>query len=79
VLVTLDKFNKVINTTSPEGSGTRGTVDWRQYAAHLNVTTDATKICVGVILTGSGAAWADDFVVNLRKKRTSFHAPSDRQ
>ena len=43
-----------------EKRGLKGTVDWKEYSIVLPLDSDATQLCFGVLLSGTGKAWADD-------------------
>ncbi len=45
--------------------GVTGTSDWKRHDIELAVPADATNINFGAILTGDGAAWFDDWTVEL--------------
>ncbi|MCP4582887.1 MAG: hypothetical protein GY839_14855 [candidate division Zixibacteria bacterium] len=38
-----------------------GSIDWTKYHIVLDVPDGATMICFGMLLTGTGQAWVDDF------------------
>ncbi|MBX7248389.1 MAG: hypothetical protein K1X35_04980 [Caulobacteraceae bacterium] len=43
----------------------RGTTRWRRYSIVLNVPANAVEISYGFLLAGSGAAFANDFALNV--------------
>lgn len=45
--------------------GATGTTDWRRYDIELAVPAGAVNINFGALLTGDGAAWFDDWTVEL--------------
>jgi hypothetical protein len=40
-----------------------GTTDWKEYEIILDVPAEATQFCFGMLLSGSGTAWADDLKI----------------
>jgi hypothetical protein len=44
-----------------QGRSLKGTTDWAAYSILLPVNPDATNLFFGVLLAGTGKAWADDF------------------
>jgi C-terminal processing protease CtpA/Prc len=42
-------------------SNLKGTTDWAEYSISLPVNPDAKTLYFGVVLAGTGKAWADDF------------------
>jgi len=45
---------------STQGLGVQGTTDWTAYSITLPLNSQATQLNVGVLLGGTGTAWADD-------------------
>ena len=45
--------------------GATGTTDWKRYELELAVPAEAININFGAILTGDGAAWFDDWAVEI--------------
>jgi hypothetical protein len=38
----------------------KGTTEWKEYSIRLPLHPDANRLYFGVLLTGTGKAWADD-------------------
>jgi C-terminal processing protease CtpA/Prc len=54
-----------------------GTRDWAEYTITLPLHADATKLYFGVLLSGTGVAWADDLelLVDGKPIAQAFQAP----
>ncbi len=43
----------------------KGTTDWKEYSVVLDVHAKATAVCYGVVMVGTGTAWADDLALKV--------------
>lgn len=55
-----DGEGKTLAFTSMQSQKVHGTRDWTEYSITMPLTRDATKLYFGVLLSGTGVAWADD-------------------
>ena len=53
-----DTANLAFATT--QTLGVKGTTDWKEYSITLPLATGAKQLAFGVLLSGTGKAWADD-------------------
>lgn len=49
---------------------TEGTKDWTEYSIVLDIPEDSTNIGFGIIFSGTGVMWADDFTFEVVSKKT---------
>jgi hypothetical protein len=49
-----------------------GTIDWHEVEIVLDVPPNSTMIAFGVLLSGPGQVWVDDFVFNEVDERTAI-------
>lgn len=64
-----------------------GDVDWREYSVVLDVPSDSNNLSYGVLLSGSGQVWFDEFtftivdssiaVTDMKGKNQSLQSPSN--
>jgi len=57
-----------------EKRGLKGSADWKEYSVILPLDPDATQLYFGVLLSGTGKAWADDLQL-LIDGRSIWEAP----
>lgn len=62
--------DKVLAFDDMQSRPLRGTTRWRRYSIVLNVPANATEITYGFLLAGSGAAYANDFAINVTPMTT---------
>jgi hypothetical protein len=53
---------------STQDLGVNGTTDWKEYTLRLPVHPDARTLIFGIVLSGSGKAWADDLSLTVDGK-----------
>jgi tetratricopeptide (TPR) repeat protein len=64
----LDKDSKSLafdNMAYPVDRSVAGTTNWNQYEIVLDVPEEASVICFGFLLSGTGALWGDDLAFEL--------------
>jgi tetratricopeptide (TPR) repeat protein len=54
------KTLRLDNMATPVDRSIAGTTDWAQCEIVLDIPAEATQICLGFLLDGSGTMWADD-------------------
>ena len=83
----VDQGKRTVQFDNMNDNPITGTTAWQRCAVVLDVPKDATRVCLGVLLMGPGAAWADDLKIEvvgqdvpvtdlLAKERTSAAAAS---
>jgi C-terminal processing protease CtpA/Prc len=55
-----DGEGKTLAFTNMQDQKVHGTREWTEYSITLPLNRDATKLYFGVLLSGTGVAWADD-------------------
>ena len=53
------------NMSTPVDRSVSGTTGWTQYELVLDVPPEATTICLGFLLAGTGTVWGDDLQVEI--------------
>jgi len=53
-----------------------GTLDWKKYEIVLDVPTNSKTITFGILLTGPGKAWLDDFSFEVVTEEVPVTSPS---
>lgn len=61
----LNGNQKIILDKNCDAESPQGTTDWKQYSIELPLTEDTNSVAFGCKMTGTGAAWYDDFEVLL--------------
>ncbi|KJD34158.1 peptidase S41 [Tamlana nanhaiensis] len=64
----VDKNNEVLAFENMQSQNIHGTKDWQKYSISLPYPKNAETIFVAGIMTGSGEAWFDDFVLTIDGK-----------
>jgi hypothetical protein len=57
------------------GRPIKGTTDWKQYAAVLDVPTHAKSMTFGLLLSGKGRVWMDDVRFEVVGHEVALTAP----
>lgn len=68
LLLRVDDDQKSIAFDNMESRQINGTQDWQHYSITLPYPEEAENIFIGGILTGTGEAWFDDFVLTIDGK-----------
>lgn len=68
LLMRLDGASGSLGFDNMQDQDITGSHDWKKYTISLPYSVDVNKIFVGGILTGSGKAWFDNFVVTIDGK-----------
>ena len=63
--VRVDSSDGTLRMDNMQNRPARGTTDWTRYDLVIDIPDDALGFSYGVGLTGNGAAWADDFSVEI--------------
>lgn len=62
---------EVIAFDNMNSNGITGTTEWTLYSISLPYPEETTEIAIGVVLTGSGTLWVDDFRLLMDGKAVS--------
>jgi hypothetical protein len=68
------------NLSTEDGEGTRGatgTTDWKRCEIVLDIPQSAGALVIGGLVTGTGAAWFDDFVLEVVDKSVAPTGQAD--
>ncbi|WP_339916226.1 S41 family peptidase [Yeosuana marina] len=68
LLLRLDGNGKVLAFDNMENQNINGTKDWHKYSITLPYPEDAETIFIAGIMTGTGEAWFDDFILTIDGK-----------
>ncbi len=68
LLLRVDGNDKVLAFDNMENQNINSTKDWRKYSIKLPYPEDADTIFIGGVMTGTGEAWFDDFVLTIDDK-----------
>ncbi|RXG18404.1 peptidase S41-like protein [Leeuwenhoekiella aestuarii] len=68
LLIRIDDDQKSIAFDNMESQHIKDTKDWQHYSITLPYPREAENIFIGGILTGTGEAWFDDFVLTIDGK-----------
>ena len=60
------------------GRPVKGTTEWTEYSIQLPIHADARRVFFGVLLVGSGTAWADDLQLLVDGKPVTTAPKIDR-
>jgi erythromycin esterase len=60
--VRLDGAKSLVGFDNMDNRAVRGTTDWKKYEIVLDVMTNTVNVAFGVILSGKGQVWVDDFM-----------------
>jgi hypothetical protein len=63
--VRVDSADGTLCMDNMQNRPARGTTDWTRYDLIIDIPDDALGFSYGLGLTGNGAAWADDFSVEI--------------
>jgi hypothetical protein len=55
------KENRSLSFDNMQSRPIKGTLDWKEYEIVLDVPNQSKSITFGILLTGPGQAWLDDF------------------
>jgi erythromycin esterase-like protein len=58
----LDSAKSMVGFDNMDNRAVTGTTDWKKYELTLDVPAATVKIAFGVIVSGQGQVWVDDFV-----------------
>lgn len=86
IILCLEKENKMVKYENMMNKGLKGTIDWKEYSVALPIPPGIDNITIGVIISGSGVLWTDDFSIkidgkDLKEKATKkqqFSSPAKR-
>ena len=88
LLLRVDGNGNTLAFDNMQKEGIQGTRDWEKYSITLDYPEDAENIFVAGIITGSGEAWFDDFVLTIddqdvqtkeEKEMPKYKADEDRE
>ncbi|WP_253256188.1 carbohydrate binding domain-containing protein [Formosa algae] len=65
LLLRIDGNDNILVSDNMESQNINGTTDWKKYAITLAYPEHAKSIYVAGIMTGTGEAWFDDFVLTI--------------
>lgn len=68
LLLRIDGYQNSLAFDNMESQNVNGTKNWQKYSITLPYPEEAETIYVGGILTGTGEAWFDDFVLTIDGK-----------
>lgn len=74
----IEKDGFTLGFQNMEYQDIQGTKDWQKYTIALPYPEDVERIYVGGILSGSGEAWFDDFVLKIDGKDVQTLKENDR-
>jgi hypothetical protein len=61
----VDAGPEIVSFDNMQNRPIKGETDWTQYHVVLDVTEQSTNISFGVLLSGAGALWLDDFALEV--------------
>jgi len=88
LLLRVDGNGKVLAFDNMESQNINGTKDWHKYSIDLPYPEDAKTIFIAGIMTGTGEAWFDDFVLKIdgidvqtlkEKEKPTYNASLDKE
>jgi len=56
-----DKDNKTVSFDNMHNRAIKNTTPWTQYSIVLDVPSDAMRLSYGILITGAGEVWVDEF------------------
>ncbi|GAB1855437.1 S41 family peptidase [Flavobacteriaceae bacterium MHTCC 0001] len=68
LLLRIDGNGEILEFDNMESQNIKGTIDWQKYSISLPYPKNSENIFVAGLLTGTGEAWFDDFVVMIDGK-----------
>ena len=68
LLLRIDGYQNSLTFDNMESQNVKGTKNWQKYSITLPYPEEAESIFIGGILTGTGEAWFDDFVLTIDGK-----------
>jgi len=60
-----DDADRSIAFDNMEDRAVRGTRDWRRYEVVVDVAPEGDRVSYGILLSGKGTAWVDDFQLEV--------------
>jgi beta-lactamase regulating signal transducer with metallopeptidase domain len=79
VWMRVDKDNTMVAFDNMQNRAIKGTQSWKAYDVVLDVPADATTISFGVLLSGEGEVWMNDFHFEVVGKETPVTSPEPPQ
>ena len=68
LVLRIDGYNKILAGDDMENQNINGTKDWQKHVITLPYPEEAETIFIAGIMTGTGEAWFDDFVLTIDGK-----------
>lgn len=59
------KENRALSFDNMQSRPIKGTLDWKEYEIVLDVPDQSRRITFGILLSGPGQAWLDDFMFEV--------------
>ena len=79
LIMRIDGKEGMLDIDNMNNRGITGTKDWKQYAIELPLSPKAKSIYIGVINSGAGKLWADNFEVLIDGKDIKTLKPIEKQ